>query len=99
MIMWVIKDLYHSKGVFLYITEGSTLEDLWQTHWPVSRKLDDDYNPKVFTDLSEAKRYLKEIKRQSARDWAENSHIHKLYGYNKYEWDIYEHRVETLTNE
>jgi len=46
----------------------------------------------LFDDIKEAKRYLTEIKRQAKADWSENSHIHRMYGFNKPEWDLYEYR-------
>ncbi len=94
--MWVIKDLYNCKKSTNYLTDESTLENLWVGVWPKSLPLDENYHPKVFNDINEAKRYLREIKRQSAHDWAENSHIHKMYGYSKHEWDLYDYQPTTL---
>jgi len=68
------------------------LENIWTTMWPKKKEKDGDYRPKLFDDIKEAKRYLTEIKRQAKADWSENSHIHRMYGFNKPEWDLYEHR-------
>ena len=39
-----------------------------------------------------AQRFLAEVKRRARVDWSENSHIHKMYGFRKPEWDIYEYK-------
>ena len=94
---YVIKDNYHDNEMFLYVNEDTTsLEDIWQGYWLKKETIDTRYRPKVFEDIKEAKRYLKEVKRRSSIEWKENSHIFKLYGKNKYEWDIYEYNVESL---
>jgi hypothetical protein len=88
---YVIKDLYSMPNAIKYICETTTgLEDIWHTIWPKEKKLDDDYKPKVFENLKEAKRYLKEIKREANKEWRDSAYIYMRYGYNKPEWDIYE---------
>jgi len=88
---YVIKDLYGMPKVTKFVSDSTTgLEDIWHTNWPNEKELNEEYRPKVFEDLTEAKRYLKEIKRLASRDWSESRHIYQRYGYNKPEWDIYE---------
>jgi hypothetical protein len=90
---YIIQDLYHSKETIQFINEDTNdLENIWTTMWPKKKEKDGDYRPKLFDDIKEAKRYLTEIKRQAKADWSENSHIHRMYGFNKPEWDLYEHR-------
>lgn len=91
---YVIKDMYHSNNMVQFINEDTTgLEDIWITSWPRNKeKTPEEYRPMVFDDKAEASRYLKEIKRQARADWSENSHIHKMYGFRKPEWDIYEYK-------
>ena len=90
---YIIKDLFHSNDTIQIVNEDTTgLEDIWTTMWPKRREIDEDYRPKVFDELKEAKRYLTEVKRRARADWSENSHIHKMYGFRKPEWDIYEYK-------
>jgi hypothetical protein len=89
---YIVKNLHHSRNSIQFINEDTTgLEDIWTTMWPKEKEKDEDYQPKVFDDLKDAKRYLTEIKRQARSDWSENSHIHRMYGFSKPEWDIYDY--------
>lgn len=89
---YIIKNLFHAKDMSQYINQDTTsLEDIWVTHWPNNKeKTPEEYRPMLFETKQEAKRYLTEIKRQARADWSENSHIHRMYGFRKPEWDIYE---------
>ena len=88
---YVIKNMFYSKDMIQFINSDTTsLEDIWTTSWPIKReKNPDEYRPMIFETKVEANRYLKEVKRQARADWAENSHIHRMYGFRKPEWDIY----------
>lgn len=89
---YIIQDLYHSRDSIQFLNNETTdLENLWYTMWPKKKEKDSEFQPKIFEDLKEAKRYLTEVKRRAKIDWSENAHIHKMYGYNKPEWDIYEY--------
>lgn len=89
---YVIKDNYHDNDMFIYVCDETTsLEDIWEKFWMKKEPKDSRYTPKLFDDIKEAKRYLKEVKRKSATDWKENGHLYRVYGKNKHEWDIYEH--------
>lgn len=89
---YIIQDLYHSRDCIQFLNnETSNLENLWYTMWPKKKEKDNDFRPMIFDDIKEAKRYLTEVKRHAKIDWSENAHIHKMYGYNKPEWDIYEY--------
>jgi hypothetical protein len=91
---YVIKDNYHDNEMFLYISDDTTsLEDIWQKLWMKKEPKDSRYTPKLFDDIKEAKRYLKEIKRKSTIEWKENEHLYRVYGKNKYQWDVYEHKI------
>lgn len=98
MKKFVLKDLIHDKEFALYLSNESTsLEDLWHSLWPKKLPYDEKYKPKVFDDIKEAKRYLKEVRRKFKKEWEENSHVLKIYGKRKYDWDIYEYNSdETL---
>ena len=89
---YVIKDLYGNPNGHMFINEDTkSLEELWYTIWPEKRKKDEEYKIKVFYDLKETKRYLKEVKREAKQDWAENGWFLKTRGYTKPQWDIYEY--------
>lgn len=89
---YVVKDLFHNSKYSQYINSDTTgLEDIWTSMWPNNKEVNEDFKPLVFDDQKTAKRYLTEIKRQARADWSENSHIHKMYGFRKPEWDIYEY--------
>lgn len=89
---YIIKDLYHDNELELYLNnETTSVEDIWQGYWAKSRAKDERYIPKVFDDMKEAKRYLKEIRRIAKKDWEENAHLLRLYGKRRYDWDIYEY--------
>lgn len=100
---FIIQNLFHSSDSIQFINEDTTgLEDIWTTMWPKKReKTPEEYRPLVFEDKKTAQRYLTEIKRQARADWSENSHIHRMYGFRKPEWDIYEYTpiAEVITNE
>ena len=54
--MYIIKNLYHSRDSIQFINEDTTgLEDIWTTMWPKKKEKDEDYQPKVFDDLKDAK--------------------------------------------
>lgn len=90
MKQFIIKDLYHDSELELYLSNESTsLEDLWHGLWKKNTPYDERYNPKIFDDIKEAKRYLKEIKRKYKKEWEENQYFLKIYGKRKYDWDIY----------
>lgn len=96
MNQYVIKDLYHDNEMEIYLNKDTTsLEDIWHSFWPKNKVKDERYSPKIFTDMKEAKRYLKEVKRKAKIDWQENAHMLKIYGKRKPEWDIYEFEHET----
>jgi hypothetical protein len=89
---YVIKDLYHDSGMEMYLADETTsLEDIWHKCWMKGTEKDERYTPKVFTNIKEAKRYLKEIKRKASIDWSENSHMYRAWGKSKFCWDIYEY--------
>lgn len=89
---YIIQDLYHLRDSIQFLNEETTgLENLWYTMWPKKKEKDEDYKPLIFEDIKVAKRYLIEVKRRAKIDWAENAHIHKMYGFKKPEWDIYEY--------
>jgi hypothetical protein len=92
-IKYIIKDLYRENDNEYYLSEETTgLEDIWYKMWPKSEvKIQGKYNPKIFGDMIEAKRYLKEIKRISNTDYNNKKHLHKVYGLSKPQWDIYEY--------
>lgn len=91
---YVIKDNYHDNEMFLYLNEDTTsLEDIWHGFWIKKEPIDNRYRPKLFDDIKEAKRYLKEVKRKATIDWKENGHMYRVYGKNKFEWDVYEHKI------
>lgn len=98
---YVIKDLFHVRNTIQFINDDTTgLEDIWITNWPKEREKDpEDYRPMVFDDLKTAKRYLTEVKRRAKTDWSENSHIHRMYGFRKPEWDIYDYVPLEVKNE
>ena len=92
MKRFVIKDLFHDNEMELYLNKETTsVEDIWQSYWPKNVAKDERYIPKVFDNVKEAKRYLKEIRRKASIEWQENGHILKLYGKRKYDWDLYEY--------
>lgn len=97
---YIIQDLYHSKDTFQYIeNDTESLERIWVSIHPLKvPKTKESFRPKVFDTKTEAKRYLKEIKRQARVDWQDNSHIHKSYGYRKPEWDIYDYKEPEQDN-
>ncbi len=89
---YIIQDLYHSRDCIQFLNNETTdLENLWYTMWPKKKEKDSEFRPMIFDDMKEAKRYLTEVKRRAKIDWSENAYIHKMYGYNKPEWDIYEY--------
>lgn len=95
---YVIKDLYHDSTMEMYVADETTSrEDIWHKYWEKGNKKDERYTPKVFTDLKEAKLYLKEVKRKSAVDWKENGHLYRVWGKNKFSWDIYEYEDNLVT--
>lgn len=99
---YVIKDLFHKPKNYIRFVNDDTksLEDIWITNWPQEKeKNPEDYRPLVFDDLKTAKRYLTEIKRESRIEWTENSHIHKRFGYEKPQWDIYDYVPAEVSNE
>lgn len=100
---YIIQDLFHVRDTTQFINDDTTsLEDIWVTNWPRKKeKNPEDYRPLIFDDKKTAQRYLAEIKRQARVDWSENSHIHKMYGFRKPEWDLYEYTpiAEVITNE
>ncbi len=89
--------MFHAKDMIQFINEDTQgLENIWVTNWPKKReKTPEDYRPLVFEDKKTAQRYLSEIKRQARVDWSENSHIHRMYGFRKPEWDIYEYKPQS----
>lgn len=90
---YMIKDLYSDRDISYFVSDTTTsLEDIWTSGEFKDKKCkaNEDFKPKIFTDLKEAKRYLKEVKRGSAKDWKENGWSYKMYGKSKPEWDIYE---------
>lgn len=90
---YVIKDLYSDNEIAYFVSDTTTsLEDIWTSgiFKDKNRNKDVDNKPKIFDDLKEAKRYLKEVKRARNLDWKENSWAYKMYGKSKPEWDIYE---------
>lgn len=91
---YIIQDLYHTNNSIQFINEDTTgLEDIWTTMWPKKKEKDPaDYRPFIFDDKKTAQRFLAEVKRRARVDWSENSHIHKMYGFRKPEWDIYEYK-------
>ncbi len=95
---YVIKDLYHDSTMEMYVADETTSrEDIWHKFWERGVKRDERYTPKVFTDLKEAKLYLREVKRKSAIDWKENSHLYRVWGKNMFSWDIYEYEDNLVT--
>lgn len=101
---YVIKDLYSDREIHYFISDSTTsLEDIWTSGYFKDKdrnKNQEDYNkPKIFTDIKEAKRYLKEAKRLSNVDWKENGYIHKQYGKSKPQWDIYDYIESKIQNE
>lgn len=94
---YIIKDMFHAKDMIQFINEDTQgLDNIWVTNWPKKReKTPEDYRPLVFEDKKTAQRYLSEIKRQARVDWSENSHIHRMYGFRKPEWDIYEYKPQS----
>lgn len=98
---YVIKDLYSDRDISYFVSDSTTsLEDIWKSgHFKdKNRKPNEDFKPKVFYDLKEAKRYLKEVKRLSNQEWKENGWINKIHGKSKSQWDIYEY-IETQYQE
>lgn len=88
---YVIKDLYHDSTMEMYVADETTSrEDIWHKYWEKGNKKDERYTPKVFTDL-------KEVKRKSAVDWKENGHLYRVWGKNKFSWDIYEYEENLVT--
>jgi hypothetical protein len=86
---YTIKDLYSIPDSVQYLSEQTTsLEDLWfvqhykQNENPVLRA-------KVFTDLQEAKRWLKEVKMYAAADWRDNAEVYSQFGRSKPNFEIY----------
>ena len=94
---YVIKDMFHAKDIVQFINEDTQgLENIWVTSWPKKKEeTPEEYRPLVFEDKKTAQRYLSEIKRQARVDWSENSHIHRMYGFRKPEWDIYEYKPQS----
>jgi hypothetical protein len=89
---YIIVDYAHDKDYERYLAEeSSSVKDIWWKLWKNSVARDERYTPKIFHTKEDAKLYLKETKRISTEDWNENSHIHKLYGYNKPSWLIVEY--------
>ena len=100
MKKYIIQNLCHSCDTIQYLNQDTTdPEEIWTTMCPKTKSLEDEVSPtlpKLFDTKKEAKRYLTEIKRQSRADWAENSHIYRMYGFRKPQWDIYpygEHEI------
>ena len=88
-VKYIVKDIFHHPGdVDQFISAITTsLHDIY-----VSTSVGEtQVKPKVFDTKTTAGRYLSEIKKLARRDWNENSHIHKQYGYKKPQWDIYEY--------
>lgn len=89
---YVIKDLYSDRDISYFVSDSTTsLEDIWTSGEFKDKKREPEFKPKVFSDLREAKRYLKEVKRQRNLDWKENGWSYKMYGKSKPQWDIYEY--------
>lgn len=92
MKRFVIKDLFHDDEMEVYLSNQTTsVEDIWHSYWLKKTPKDERYKPKVFDNLKEVKRYLKEVRRKAKIEWEVNGHMLKTYGKRKYEWDIYEH--------
>ena len=90
---YIIQNLFRDKDTLEFLNSDTTdLENIWYTMWPrIKSKKSEEFMPRVFDDMKTAKRFLREIRRQSKMDWSENSHIHQMYGIKKPYWDIYEY--------
>jgi hypothetical protein len=94
---YIIKDLYHDSDLEMYVADETTSrEDIWHKCCEKNKKKDERFTPKVFTELKEAKLYLKEVKRRAEIDWKENGHMYRVWGKNKFCWDIYEFSEENV---
>ena len=90
---YIIKDLYSDNDIHYFVSDSTTsLEDIWISGYFKDKKRNtDNFQPKIFTDLKDAKRYLKEVKRGRDKDWKENGWSYKIYGKSKPQWDIYDY--------
>jgi hypothetical protein len=92
---YIIVDYSHDKDYERYVAdESSSVKDIWYKHHKKNCAKDERYTPKIFDTKEDAKLYLKETKRISTEDWKENSHIHRLYGYEKPSWMIIDYKEE-----
>lgn len=84
MKKYIVIDREESRDAVLFICEDTeSINNIFWTTAPIKINNAKDLEPMVFEDRSEAVRFKNRLQAQVNVDWADNGHIHRVYGKRK----------------